>query len=94
MVKHKKKRSRQSFVSKAMNVGLIALGFSRVITLAFQLKWGEIVHNATFGLAGNPETGQASSFDLDAGLAMYSPAAAAGALGFLKRYLLHKFPVR
>ncbi len=91
MVKHKKKRSRQGLFSKAINIGLIALGFSRVIT-NFMTKTPEsaifhTIREATFGLIEG-------KFDLKAGLAMYSPGGAAVALGKLKSHLFRKFPVR
>ncbi len=88
-----KKARRQGWASKLMNAGLIALGFSRVI------KWfiretplnaiEGVIDEATFGLGG--PTGK---FDLKKGLAMYTPAGAAIALGYLKSYLIKKFPIR
>ena len=92
MAKKKGRRRKQGLISKAMNIGLIALGFSRVITLALRGDFLAIQNEATFGLAG---AGTATSgFDLDAGLRIYSPAGAAVGLGFLKTYLMRKFPVR
>ncbi len=91
--KNKKKGGKQGIVSKLMNVGLIVLGFSRVIEhLVF---WGanwqgaikEIKREATFGLSEG-------KFDWKAGLRMYTPGGAAIALGKLKSYLIKKFPVR
>ncbi len=91
MVKHKTKRSKQGLLSKAINAGLIAFGFSRVLQILFMqaeigTKINLITRGATFGLAGG-------TFDLDSGLQMYAPAGGAIALGKLKSYLMRKFPV-
>ncbi len=92
--KNKKKGGKQGWVSKGINAGLIALGFSRVIELIIFHRGGgfgevakEIKREATFGLSEG-------SFDLKAGLRMYTPAGAAAGLGALKTYLLKKYPVR
>ncbi len=92
MAKKKNGRRKQGLVSKVMNVGLIALGFSRVLGILFTsasvgAKFEQIQREATFGLS----TGK---FDLNAGLLMYSPIGAAIGLGKLKTYLLRHFPVR
>ncbi len=92
MAKNKKKRSRQGLFSKAINIGLIALGFSRVLGILFTgaspgAKMDQIVREGTFGLSQG-------KFDLDAGLAMYTPVGAAIGLGKLKQYLMRHFPVR
>ncbi len=95
MVKHKKKRSKQGLFSKAINAGLIALGFSRVLELIFTAAgrggFGPTVQaisdEATFGL-------MQGKLDLAAGARMYLPAGAAAALGGIKSYALKKFPVR
>ncbi len=47
----------------------------------------QIVRESTFGLSQG-------RFDLDAGLAMYTPVGAAIGLGKLKQYLMRHFPVR
>ncbi len=91
MVKHKKPR-KQSLFSKAINMGLITLGFSRVLVHLFfpqtaEEKMKAIIKEATFGLSEG-------AFDLDAGLLMYTPVGAAVALGKLKQYLFKHFPVR
>ncbi len=96
MARKKKGRRRQGLFSKAINAGLIALGFSRVLThllsgQPFNLISAAIIREATFGLA-NP-LGE-SQFDLNAGLQMYAPGAAALGLGTLKKFLMKKFPVR
>ncbi len=90
MAKKKKSRRRQGIVSKVMNISLIALGFARPIQL-FLARGKDalpiIIREATFGLSEG-------KFKLADGLKMYTPAGAAAALGFLKSYLLRKFPVR
>ncbi len=96
MAAKKKKSRRQGLFSKAINIGLIALGFSRVIThltsgASVDQITGAIIRESTFGLA-NP-LGE-SQFDLQAGLQMYAPGAAAIGLGKLKQFLMKKFPVR
>ncbi len=92
MAKNKKRRGKQSLFSKAINAGLIALGFSRVLEIlfssqSFNAKLSQIQRDATFGLSEG-------SFKLEAGLRMYTPAGAALALGALKSHLMKKFPVR
>ncbi len=92
MVAKKKKGRRQGMLSKAINAALIALGFSRVLTIIFgggdlKTKMDRIITGATFGLSKG-------KFDLHAGLVMYTPAGAAIGLGKLKQYLMKKFPVR
>ncbi len=91
MAKKKKKSSKQGIVSKVLNISLIALGFARPIQLFFArgMKGAlpVIIREATFGLSEG-------KFRLADGLKMYTPAGAAAALGFLKSYLLRKFPVR
>ncbi len=92
MAKGKKKPSKQGLLSKVMNIGLIALGFSRVLGILFTSasvgdKFAQIQREATFGLSQG-------KFDLNAGLAMYAPAGAAIGLGKLKKYLMRHFPVR
>ncbi len=95
MPKNNKKSRKQGTVSKLMNIGLIALSFSRVIEIiAVRLAHGasqhiaaDIIHDATFGLADG-------NFDMAAGMRMYLPAGGAVALGYLKSYALRKWPVR
>ncbi len=92
MAKKRRRRGKQGLFSKALNASLIALGFSRVISIlvspaAIDTKMTAIINGATFGLA----TGK---FNLDIGLRMYTPAGAAIALGTLKTFLMRKFPVR
>ncbi len=96
MPKGKRKRSRkQGILSKVINVGLIALTFSRVLQLfvafGFNGAIPHIIREATFGLAA---PGGLGKFDLNAGLTMYAPAGAALALGKLKGYAMRHFPVR
>ncbi len=93
MPKGKKKgRRKQGVVSKAINIGLIVLGFSRVLGILFtgasvSAKMEQIQREATFGLSEG-------KFDLNAGLLMYAPVGGAIGLGKLKQYLLRHFPVR
>ncbi len=91
MAKGKKKRSRQSLFSKAINAGLILLGLSRPIMILAKLGFTEtavnaITSEATFGLSQG-------KFNLNEGLKMYTPAGGAIALGKLKQYLMRHFPV-
>ena len=91
--KKNNKRRKQGWFSKGVNIGLWALAFSRVITIAFTGtgnvgdKLSAIQREATFGLSEG-------SFDLGAGLQMYSPAGAAVGLNELKKYAARHFPVR
>lgn len=92
MAAKKKKSRRQGWLSKIINVGLIALGFSRIIEIGLAQispvdKLKAIQRGATFGLSEG-------KFDFQEGLKMYTPGAAAVSLGFLKSFLMKKFPVR
>ncbi len=92
MAKKKKKGGRQGWMSKGINIGLILLGFSRVIQILFEpigvgSKLTQIRKEATFGLSEG-------KFSLKDGLRMYTPGGAAAGLGMLKSYLMKKFPVR
>ncbi len=94
MAKKKTRGRRQGLFSKAINIGLILLGFSRPIAILLDPQQGKfankanvIIREATFGLSEG-------SFKLDAGLKMYTPALGAIALGTLKSFLMRKFPVR
>ncbi len=92
MAKKRKRRGKQSLLSKAKNLGLIALGASRLLGILFTAasagdKANQIVREATFGLS----TGE---FDLNAGLLMYTPVAGSIALGTFLNFLMKKFPVR
>ncbi len=92
MAKNKNKTRKQGWVSKILNAGLIALGFSGVIKPLIALgptpaALDVIIRDATFGLSEG-------KFNLSLGLRMYTPAGAAAALGFLKSYLMRKFPIR
>ena len=86
-------RRKQGIVSKIMNAGLIAFGFSRVLTILFfnlsniPRAVSQITSEATFGLSEG-------RLDLEGGAKMYAPVAGAATLGYLKSYLLRKFPVR
>ncbi len=77
--------------SKAVNIGLIALGLSRPIhwfmTQTPEIAVKQIIREATFNLSEG-------AFHLESGLSMYGPGAAAIALGKLKSYLFRHFPVR
>ncbi len=88
----KKHNPKQSLFSKAKNLGLIALGASRILGILFTgasmvEKADQIVREATFGLS-------AGEFDLNAGLLMYTPVGGALALSTFLNFLLRKFPVR
>ncbi len=89
--KNKKKASRQGIVSKVMNIGLITLAFIRPIWLLWTKGAfggaGEIIRESTFGLSQG-------KFDLQAGLSFYTPVGASVTIGYMKSYLLRKFPVR
>lgn len=92
MAAAKKKSHRQGIVSKLANAGLILLGLSRPLEIAFapvsvERKVEVLLNESTFGLS----TG---AFNLKAGLRLYGPGIAATSIGFLKSYLLRKFPVR
>ncbi len=91
MAKGKKKRSKQGLFSKAMNIALILLGFSRPIELLIRSpsvgSVNTIIREATFGLSEG-------KLDLKAGANLYSRGLAAVGLGTLKSYLMKKFPVR
>ncbi len=89
----KKHSSKQGWFSKGLNIGLVLLGFSRPIQHLIALARGRtdaleaLTYEATFGLI-------AGKLDWKAGARMYSPVGAAVSLGYLKSYLLKKFPVR
>ncbi len=92
MAKKRKRRGKQSLLSKAKNLGLIALGASRLLGILFTgasmaEKADQILRESTFGLSKG-------SFDLNAGLLMYAPVGGALALGTFLNFLLRKFPVR
>ncbi len=95
MAAKKKKGGRQGVVSKVINISLIALALAPAITRAFKGRWGAIIRGYTAGLAGNPQEGVApGKFDMKLLAEFYAPVGGAVALGFLKSYLLKKFPVR
>ena len=92
MAKKKKRRSKQGLFSKLTNVGLIALGMSRILEIVFNNLGspGEIapriVDGATFGLS--------TEFNLQKGFSFYGPPVAAIGAGKVLQYLKRKFPVR
>ncbi len=92
MTNKKKKRGRQSWVSKGLNAVGIAIGFARpievVINQGFSLA---ALQNILAGLTFNLSAG---SFNLDVCLRMYAPVGAAVGYGVLKSYLMKKFPIR
>ncbi len=89
MTKMVKKHSpKQGWFSKITNVAIIALGFSRVLELAFQRNWKGIIGEATFGFSDE------GRFNLRRGLRIYMPGVAAIGLGKFKQYLMKHFPVR
>lgn len=90
--KKNNRRSKQGWFSKAVNVGLWGLAFSRVIEIIFsertlESKFAAISNGATFGLSEG-------AFNLEAGLRMYTPGGAAAGLNELKKYAMRHFPVR
>ncbi len=92
MAKNKKKKSRrQGMFSKVLNIAIILLGLSRPITIMVQNPNARgvdfLINEATFGLSKG-------ALNFKAGMKFYSPAGAAVGLGFLKSYLIKKFPVR
>ncbi len=87
MAKKNKKTSRQGLFSKVSNALIIAFSFQRVLFLAFQRRFKDIVTEATFGLSEG-------KFDWKAGVRMYAPVGGGIALGKLKQYLMKHFPVR
>jgi len=92
MANKKKKNRKQGWFSKGVNIGLWVLAFSRVLEHAFsgsdfRTVLGAIQRDATFGLSEG-------AFDLNAGLSMYTPGAAAVGLNELKKYAQRHFPVR
>ncbi len=93
MAKMVKKHSpKQGWFSKAVNIGLWVIAFSRPIEIAFSGAgvsqiFRTIKREATFGLADG-------AFVLEDGLRMYSPGGAAIGLNELKKYAMRHFPVR
>ncbi len=94
MAKGKKKRGRQSLVSKLLNAVGIAIGFARPIQIVINNIGNpgnilpKMLSGLTFGLSGE------GGFDLDEGTKMYSPVGAAVGYGFFKSFLMRKFPIR
>ncbi len=93
MAAAKKKNRKQGIVSKVSNIALIALGFSKAITIwlsGFSVddKIQQTLHAYT-GYNTNDGTFKVSR--LAAG---WAPVGAAVSLGLVKSYLLRKFPVR
>ncbi len=93
MAKGKRKRSRQSTFSKVVNIGLIALGMSRVLELVFNNLGNpgaipdRLISGATFHLAQG-------SFIMEEGAKFYGAPAAAISTGLVLKFLRKKFPVR
>jgi len=93
MARKKKRRSKQGLFSKLTNVGLIALGMSRIIQIVFnnigspQEIAPRIIEGATFGLT----TG---GFNVAKGAAFYGPPVAAISTGKVLQWLKRHFPVR
>lgn len=93
MVAKKKKHSRQGWASKAINLGGILLGLSRILEIVFtnlgspQLIPVLIARGATFGLSEG-------SLNVGAGARFYGPVGAAVGYRMFTSYLLKKFPVR
>ncbi len=92
MVAAKKKRGRQSMISKGLNALGIAIGLAEPIRIAVTHGFSYdtfkvLLRGLTFGLSEG-------SVDLQAGLQRYTPVGAAVGYGTLKSYLLRKFPIR
>lgn len=80
-------------VSKAINIGGILLGLSRILHIVFTNIGNpreiprQIVRGATFGLSEGP-------INIEAGAAFYGPLGAAVGYRFFTSWLIKKFPVR
>lgn len=90
----KKKRGRQSLISKGLNVIGILIGLARPIEVVINQGFSvaalqNITRGLTFGLIDG-----VGGFSLDEGLRMYSPVGAAAGYAGLKSYLVKKFPIR
>ncbi len=94
MAKKKRGRRRQGLVSKAANLGLILLGLSRPLKLILGIdapSFGDPINSIIVEASAGLSTG---ALDVDAAMRFYGPVGAAVGLGFLKSYLMRKFPVR
>ena len=69
----KRRRRRASMLTKAINIGVLLLGFSRPIQLALAGNTNAIVFEASAGLAG----AGGGRFDKDAAIRFYGPVVAA-----------------
>ncbi len=92
MAKKKKKRGRQSAVSKLLNIFGIIIGFARPIQILVDTGFTSsslqrILSGLTFGL-------DQGKFRLNAGLKMYAPVGAALGYRQFTKFLLRSFPVR
>ncbi len=89
----KKKRSKQGMFSKAVNIGMIALGMSRILEIVFNNITAPadiskiIIREATFGLSEGV-------FSLARGARFYSPPVAAIATKIVFSFIRKKNPVR
>ncbi len=91
MVKHKK-RGKQSFVSKAVNIGGILIGLSGIIKVVIDhgMNAGPfLMSKLTFGLSKGLD-----GFNLSEGLEVYAPVGAAIGYRKLTTYLIRRFPMR
>ncbi len=93
MVKHKKKKGKQGWVSKAVNIGGLLLGLSNILFEVFTNLTNprqiatNLVRGATFGLSEG-------SLDLAQGATFYGPLGATVPYRMFTSYLLKHFPVR
>ncbi len=93
MAKKKKGRSKQGWVSKAINVGGLLLGLSNIIFETFTNLGNprqiaiNLVRGATFNLSEG-------AFDPAQGATFYGPLAAVVPYRMFTSYLLKRFPVR
>ncbi len=87
-----KKRGKQSWVSKAINVGGILIGLSGIIKVILDHGMAAgpfLMSKLTFGLSKGM-----AAFNLSEGLEVYAPVGAAIGYRKLTSYLMRRFPMR
>ncbi len=79
MVKGKKRKGRRaSLLTKAINIGVLALAFSPALKNIMDGKWGELARGYSGGLVKNPQSGFGDGeFDQATVLSWYGPILAA-----------------
>ncbi len=80
-------RKKSSIVNRAVNLGLLLLGFSRVIELALRRNFNGIVFEATAGMAGVG----GGKLNLPAAGRLYGPMIASFVLFEVKKMAMKKF---